>query len=244
MKYLREFKTENEYVAYRDGKDYLKPNVSISDDKSGVFYNFTPPPKTNGYEYVDLGLPSGTLWATCNVGADKPLDYGYYFHWGNVQGYTKDQVGKGSGQKKFDMFDDKLFSYPNYRKYTTLGESLELEDDAAHVNMGGDWHMPSPDQIQELIDNTTASSAGGLESGIKFTSKKDTSKFIIFPGAGLAENGSVYSGNSGYVLSSMLSTDVDYESQCLFYESSLKSKLDTMPRRDGASVRGVIGEIK
>lgn len=48
----------------------------------------------NGYEYVDLGLPSGTLWATCNVGASKPSDYGLYFQWGDTIGYPKDQIGK------------------------------------------------------------------------------------------------------------------------------------------------------
>ena len=48
---------------------------------------------TNGFSYVDLGLPSGTLWATCNVGADKPSDFGLYFQWGDIQGYTADQVG-------------------------------------------------------------------------------------------------------------------------------------------------------
>ena len=50
---------------------------------------------TNGFGYVDLGLPSGTLWATCNVGADKPSDFGLYFQWGDVQGYTQDQIRYG-----------------------------------------------------------------------------------------------------------------------------------------------------
>ena len=48
----------------------------------------------NGFDYVDLGLPSGTLWATCNVGASKPEDFGLYFQWGGTQGYTNEQVGK------------------------------------------------------------------------------------------------------------------------------------------------------
>ena len=55
----------------------------------------------NGYSYVDLGLPSGTLWATCNVGASKPSDAGLYFQWGDTQGYTADQIGTGSEKKEF-----------------------------------------------------------------------------------------------------------------------------------------------
>ena len=110
----------------------------------------------NGFEYVDLGLPSGTLWATCNVGATKSTDYGQYFQWGDTKGYTKDQIGTGEGKKKFaiDWSDYKWGAYPNFTKYTTPGETLDLEDDAAHVHMGGSWHMPTPDQIKELRDNT------------------------------------------------------------------------------------------
>ena len=99
---------------------------------------------------------------------------------------------------------------------------MELEDDAAHVNMGGDWHMPSPTQIKELINETTSewTTLDGV-SGMSFTSKKDKSKFIFIPAAGCALDGLVDgSGYYGYVWSSMLSTDfVD----------------------DGHSVRGVIG---
>lgn len=75
MIYLKEFSTEKEYLTYRNDKSkYLKPNVSLSDDNGTVYYNYPPKPKANGYDYVDLGLPSGTLWATMNVGASKPSD--------------------------------------------------------------------------------------------------------------------------------------------------------------------------
>ena len=53
----------------------------------------------NGYDYVDLELPSGTIWATCNVGATKPSEPGLYFQWGDTQGYTAAQVGSASGKK-------------------------------------------------------------------------------------------------------------------------------------------------
>lgn len=113
--------------------------------------------KFNGHEYVDLGLPSGTLWATMNVGATKETDYGLYFAWGETEGYTAEQVGV-----------DKQFSWADYKfnpsgdgatftKYTSTDNKvvLDAEDDAAAVNMGGDWHMPNREQCIELFKGTT-----------------------------------------------------------------------------------------
>ena len=193
---------------------------------------------------MDLGLPSGTLWATCNVGAEKPSDAGLYFQWGDTSGYTADQVGTGDGKKKFalDWSDYKWGKNPNFTKYTTIGATLELEDDAAHVNMGGDWHMPSPDQIEELIDNTTSTwtTQDGV-NGSLFTSKKDTSKSIFIPAAGGAWDGSFdSSGVSGGVWSSMLSSgNVDSGQLLIFYSDN--AGLDYGDLNGGLSVRGVIG---
>ena len=198
----------------------------------------------NGYDYVDLGLPSGTLWATMNVGASKPSDSGLYFQWGDTQGYTADQVGTGEGQKKFaeDESDYKWGVYPNFTKYTTKGATLELEDDAAHVNMGGDWHMPTPTQISELLDNTT--NAWTTQDGVNgrlFTSKKDGSKSIFIPAAGGAWDGSVQgSGDGGYVWSSMLHTGLVYGGLYLYFVSG-NVYLLSIYRCLGLSVRGVIG---
>ena len=198
----------------------------------------------HGHDYVDLGLPSGTLWATCNIGAEKPSDAGLYFQWGDTSGYTADQVGTGDGKKKFalDWSDYKWGKNPNFTKYTTIGATLELEDDAAHVNMGGDWHMPSPDQIEELIDNTTSTwtTQDGV-NGSLFTSKKDTSKSIFIPAAGGAWDGSFdSSGVSGGVWSSMLSSgNVDSGQLLIFYSDN--AGLDYGDRNGGLSVRGVLG---
>lgn len=196
-------------------------------------------------KYVDLGLPSGTLWATCNVGASKPSDAGLYFQWGDTQGYTAEQVGTGEGKKKFasDESDYKWGKYPNYTKYTTTGATLELEDDAAHANMGGDWHMPTPTQIQELLDNTTSTwtTKDGV-NGRLFTSKKDGTKSIFIPAVGTAANGSVhFSGDNGIVLSSMLSTDYSFKVQC-FHCYLGDAYLDKEQYRYyGLPIRGVIG---
>ena len=223
------------------GGGEIKPNVSLCDDNGNVYYNYSP---FNGYDYVDLDLPSGTLWATMNVGASKPSDYGLYFQWGDMKGYTKEQVGTGEGQKKFasDESDYKFGVYPNYSKYTTKGATLDLEDDAAHVNMGGDWHMPTPTQIKELTANTTSTwtTQDGV-NGILFTSKSNPSKSIFFPAAGGAWDGSVqYSGDYGLVWSSMLYTGSVRSGSYLNFTSGGVS-LNSGSRYDGLSVRGVVG---
>ena len=84
MEYLKFFDIEDNYLAYRDNKNkYVKPNVSFVYDNKEVYYNYTPAPLVT-YDYVDLGLPSGTKWATMNVGASKPSDAGLYFQWGDT----------------------------------------------------------------------------------------------------------------------------------------------------------------
>ena len=199
----------------------------------------------NGFEFVDLGLPSGTLWSTCNVGADKPSDFGLYFQWGDVQGYTAEQVGT---KKRFanDFSDYKWhlsgddFDNDNFTKYKTEGDVLELEDDAAHVNMGGSWHIPSSEQIQELINETTSNwiKLDGV-NGKLFTS--DNGKSIFIPAAGVASNGSLSdSGSDGYVWSSTLSTVSVNSGRYLGFDSD-NVNLYYDYRCNGFSVRGVIG---
>ena len=240
------------------GGGYIKPNVSLSIDTEEVHYNY-PRWDTNNKPFVDLGLPSGTLWATMNVGADKPSDYGLYFQWGDTQGYTADQVGDGEGQKQFaqNWSDYKWHlsgdSYDNvaFTKYTTQGATLELEDDAAHVHMGGDWHMPTPKQIQELLDNTTTArtTSDGI-SGMTFTSKKDTSKSIFIPTPGTATNSYIsYYGNYCYVWSSMLiinnlNPNFISTAKCLrIYKNTFYSGINIGDeiRNVGCSIRGVLG---
>ena len=203
----------------------------------------------NGFKYVDLDLPSHTLWATCNVGADKPSDFGLYFQWGDVQGYTAEQVGNGEGQKRFasNYSDYKWhlsgdeFDNDNFTKYKTEGDVLELEDDAAHFHMGGSWHMPSSEQIQELIDKTTSNwiKLDGV-NGKLFTS--DNGKSIFIPAAGSAWEGSVRSsGDYGSVWSSLLNTDTVIYGQYLGFSSVGAYLGGYYFRFCGFSVRGVIG---
>ena len=231
------------------GGGYIKPNVSLSIDTEEVHYNY-PRWDTNNKPFVDLGLPSGTLWATMNVGADKPSDYGLYFQWGDTQGYTADQVGTGDGKKKFssDWSDYKWNPSGDgetFSKYTTTGATLDLEDDAAHSNMGGDWHMPTPNQIWELIDTANTTSSWTTKDGVNgrlFTSTKDDSKSIFIPAAGYALNGSASnnSGIYGSIWSSMLSAgNISYGQYLSFTSNTVY--LDIYGLYYGRSIRGVLG---
>ncbi|MBQ0020592.1 MAG: Ig-like domain-containing protein [Bacteroidales bacterium] len=112
----------------------------------------------DGNAYVDLGLPSGTLWATCNVGASSPEKYGYYFAWGETEGYPMSRTRSGtfnwSTYKWCRGSDDTMTKYCRSSSYGTVDNktTLDLEDDAAYVNCGSHWRMPTRAQIDELIN--------------------------------------------------------------------------------------------
>ena len=140
---------------------------------------------TNGYDYVDLGLPSGTLWATCNVGATSPEERGKYFMWGETEGNTvtvTSGAGTPGGGREYD------FGTFNSLGLDSLSGNLDLSHDAASVHMGSVWHMPTKEQCEELINHTTndsrrTDSLNGV-NGVKFQSKTDPSKVLFFPFCG------------------------------------------------------------
>lgn len=143
------------------------------------------------YKKIDLGLPSGTLWADRNIGASNIYDYGKLFQWGDTTPYdvpqhTGDSVNEG--QKAFSWNDYKWNPSGDgstFTKYSTTDGKviLDLEDDAAHVNMGSDWRMPTKEQVTELFKETTQ------ELYAKLTDGSDPVKVA---------NG-VYNQNEGYV---------------------------------------------
>ena len=110
-----------------------------------------------GHECVDLGLPSGTLWATCNVGSDTPEGYGDHFAWGET--IPKDYYDWNTYKWSNGSYDQ-LTKYCTDRQYGYNfffdgKHELDREDDAAFVNWGPAWCMPTLVQQQELIDNCT-----------------------------------------------------------------------------------------
>jgi len=244
--FIQTYETTAEYNTAEP--NLVLPNVSLTNDDMEVHYNKWVDPY-NGHAYVDLGLSSGTLWATMNVGANSETDYGLYFAWGETQGYTADQVGNGEGQKAFTWKDYKYgngTSSPGdagMTKYnSTDGKTvLDIEDDAARANWGGRWHMPTRAQFKELFDGTNSewTTVKGV-NGYKFTSKADSSKYVFFPGAGSASNGNVEIHDGGCVFGNCLS-DLDDMNSCDIGFNNMFVVLADGYRFVGHSVRGVIG---
>ena len=142
--------------------------------------------KNNGPDYVDLGLPSGTLWATCNVGADKPEDYGNYYAWGEQKPQVSN-VYSWTSYKYADGDYNKLTKYCNMADYGNNGftdnlTELQTDDDPA-TSWGSGWRTPSSEQWDELWYNTTSqwTTQKGVE-GILFKARNGQSLFL--PAAG------------------------------------------------------------
>lgn len=167
-------------------------------------------PAEEEHEYVDLGLPSGTLWATMNVGASSPEDYGDAFAWGETT--TKDYVD-WSNYKWCNGTISTLTKYCSdsswgYNGFTDDKTELDPEDDAATANWGEMWRTPSRDQIEELLINCTAecTAMNGVE-GLMLTSSINGSS-LFFPAAGFYFFDEVsYSGTDGVYASRTLIID-------------------------------------
>lgn len=153
---------------------------------------------TDGHEWVDLGLQSGTLWATCNVGANSPEEYGDYFAWGEIQSkdiYNYDTyrhfLATPKTKNGFTVTKYCGSFPPGSQDFSEFGPvdnrvELEPEDDAATVNWGENWQTPSLDQLDELFHSgstiITWTTINGV-SGRSITSKKNGNS-IFLPAAG------------------------------------------------------------
>lgn len=169
-----------------------------------VFYNMNTQ-VYNGYEYVDLGLPSGLKWAICNVGATSPEQPGMYFAWGETKGYTSDDIY--SNVRSF-----------NVSEYTGNSASLISDDlidkcDAVHSYMGGSWRTPINKDFTELIKNTYKTWIDDYNktgvSGLLLTSKTNGNS-IFFPASGFCYNSLIgRMGSGGFYWTASIDSYVD-----------------------------------
>ena len=194
----------------------------------------------NGHEWVDLGLPSGTKWATMNVGADSPEDYGDYFAWGETT--TKSDYNL-STYKWCEGSGDTMTRYCASSSYGTVDNirTLYLSDDAAYVNWGTSWRMPTDEELKELQTNCTWTwiTQNGV-SGRKVTSKVNGNS-IFLPAAGYRyDSGLKQVGYGRYWSSSRGLSDSDHAS-CLEFDSGDVYR-DISTRYRGRSVRPVMRE--
>lgn len=214
---------------YTNGKTF---KVKVSRLESITFDEAAP----DEYEWVDLGLPSGTLWATCNVGANSPEEYGGYFAWGETE--TKD-IYDWTTYFDYDTED----ASNRYKKYNTDGGLTTLlpEDDAATDNWSSDWQMPSKAQFEELINpnytTTEWTELNGVQ-GRMITGKKN-GESIFLPAAGF-HNGTYTNsvGSEGYYWSRSLRAGSSNSAEDIIFSSGSIGTLYSS-RSFGFSVRPV-----
>ena len=188
-------------------QDGVKTTYEVANVDSITFSKVENPAPSN-HEYVDLGL--SVKWATCNVGATKPEEYGDYFAWGETQ--PKAYYDWSTYQWCNGSYDTQT-KYNTNSSYGTVDNKtvLDLSDDAARANWGGSWRMPTDAELIELRAQCTWTwtTQNGVY-GYKVTSKKSgyTNKSIFLPAAGYRYDSSLSSaGSYGYYWLSSLSTD-------------------------------------
>ena len=203
-------------------------------------------PDFGEYEYVDLGLPSGTLWATCNVGAKSPEEYGLYFAWGETEGYGQDM---GDGHN-FDGESYKWIGnivYDNLTKYCFNNRNglvdnkteLDVEDDAAYVNWGSQWRMPTLVQLIELRNECTRTWTNLNDVwGYEIRSKVNGNS-IFLPAAGGRGQGLYPAGSAGYYWSRSLDDENDYFAREMYFDDENRWQSWGLNRIYGLSVRPV-----
>ena len=175
------------------------------------------------HEYVDLGLPSGTLWATCNIGASSPEEYGDYFAWGETT-------------------PKETFSRDNYTYVLSSGKTeFELSADAAAANWGSDWMMPSAEQIDELINSTYTTTEWVRRNNVpgRLITSNSNGNAIFLPAAGFRtwSEGAFNMDYAGYFWTRSADTDDSFAH--LLHVSSDEIHRIVDERFSGSSVRPV-----
>ena len=179
------------------------------------------------HEYVDLGL--SVKWATCNVGASKPYEYGEYYSWGETE--TKESYEPGN------------YTYANGGSAVNDKNTLDIENDVAHKKWGGKWRMPSREEFDELIQNCTWTwTTQNDVNGFLVTSNKPgyTDRSIFLPAAGLRSLSELrLSGDIGFYWTTTPSEHFA-ESACFLYITpGFKSLYESAARNQAHSVRPV-----
>ena len=209
-----------------------------------------------GFEFIDLGLPSGNLWATCNLGAETEVDSGLYFQWGDTQGYKEAaKINQSNPPKDSHCFDKAHYIFTDsesweFTKYNDIDrlKILEPEDDAASVMLGSEYKIPSIDDFYELIYNTTpgdgANENGWIENykgsgvnGILLKSKMNNNTIFLIAAGGAGSNGIFGIGKRVELQSNKKQDDPD-EYDYIFFTENFWEDVSNQ-RYNGEPIRAV-----
>ena len=216
--------------------------MEVTWDGSNLYFSNEFCPDGNHPHMIDLGLPSGSKWATCNVGANAPEEYGDYFAWGET---TPKSTFGAYNYKWYSGGDNhKITKYCSSSDYGTVDNRtvVEFEDDAAYVNWGPEWSMPYLGHFYELIRNCTNEwvKVNGM-IGYVFKSKAN-GMAIFFPLAGCEPNGAGLE-TTGYYWTREYNYDYMNRPDCAYalvinygYRGAFGA---ICPRHNGGSVRPV-----
>ena len=223
--YVRAYATNSTGTAY--GEELVFTTESVLSEPTGT---------ENGYGYVDLGL--SVKWATMNVGASSPEEYGDYFAWGETQPKS---TYNWSTYKYCNGSSSTLTKYNTDSSRGTVDNktTLDLSDDAARANWGGSWRMPTDAEMNELREQCTWiwTTQNGV-NGYNVTSNQNGHSTFLHA-AGRRRGSSLgYAGSYGYCWSSSLDTDIPYRAWIVYFKSV---SVDGNPglRYYGQSVRPV-----
>ena len=205
---------------------------------------------TQDTDYVDLGLPSGLLWATCNIGAEEPTDYGDYFMWGSTKPDTDKSCNWAHAPFNNGSYDCDEDYFESIKNKVCPNGILAPEYDAATVILGDDWRLPTADEIKELIDNTNhewvENYQGSRIKGMVFTPAVFTPMGFEANGNELFIPASWYRGGPGfniggsaaYLWGSSLDTSSPYCASGLHFNDS-SCNMRKLIRYYGLCLRGV-----
>ena len=208
------------------GEVYYDPNVySITTLGTKPTYYYTI---VNGHKFVDLGLPSGLLWARNNVGASTPYADGDYYAWGETQTksyYSWSTYKWGSNPTKYNSSDGKT--------------TLEASDDVATVKWGKECRMPSRAEFQELYNKCDWTWKSNYNGASGYLVKGPNGQTIFLPASGYRYGDLSYHGSDGYYWSSSLYTSNTDYAYYLNFDSGFINPCDINYRYNGHSVRPV-----
>lgn len=178
----------------------LENSMSGDDSSSGGIDGMQPTGTINGHQWIDLGL--SVKWATCNVGASSPSEYGNYYAWGETR-------------PKSEYTEDNCFMYG-----VNMGDiSGDVRYDAARANWGGSWRLPTKAEMEELIEKCSWQwTAQGGNDGYRVTGPNGSS--IFMPAAGFRYESSLDNGGGAYLSSTPYEFDATYAISLLFDSTS------------------------